>query len=283
MNAAPYPADTRAKGWRFELDYERIRQSDTWALAAPEHRPWLLMLWMLAWEQTPCGSLPDDDTLIAARMDMKPAAYAKAKDTFRRGWVPADDGRLYHAVITERVMEMLEYRAKAAKRKQDYRDRMLAEQASHAGRPEDGTRDTAGTNDTGTGTGTGSREERDTVPSTGPAGVPAVNGHAAVAVAQLDQVEAVITLGLPLLLSAGVPERQARSFLGRLRKFNSDEAVLAAIDRCVKAVAASPVEFLQGCLRTNPGHHNRLKALEASNRDVAASWANKGEILDASI
>lgn len=36
--SAPYPCDTRAKGWRFELDHERIRQSDTWALAPPEIR-----------------------------------------------------------------------------------------------------------------------------------------------------------------------------------------------------------------------------------------------------
>jgi hypothetical protein len=40
----PYPADTRAAGWRFDLDTTRIRQSDTWTLARPEIRPWLLML-----------------------------------------------------------------------------------------------------------------------------------------------------------------------------------------------------------------------------------------------
>lgn len=36
---APYPSDTRPKGWRFELDYERIEASDTWALAPAEVRP----------------------------------------------------------------------------------------------------------------------------------------------------------------------------------------------------------------------------------------------------
>jgi uncharacterized protein YdaU (DUF1376 family) len=113
----PYPADTRAKGWRFELDHERIRQSDTWALAAPEHRPWLLMLWMVAWEQTPCGSLPDDDALITARLDMAPKAYAKARDTLRRGWWLAEDGRLYHHAITQHVLRMIEKRAKEAARK----------------------------------------------------------------------------------------------------------------------------------------------------------------------
>lgn len=112
----PYPPDTRAKGWRFEIDHERIRQSDTWALASPDVRPWLLMLWMVAWEQTPCGSLPADDTLIAARIGMSAKAFAKHRDILMRGWVQAEDGRLYHPVLTLRVNEMLAKRAKDATR-----------------------------------------------------------------------------------------------------------------------------------------------------------------------
>jgi hypothetical protein len=53
-----------------------------------------------------------------------------------------------------------------------------------------------------------------------------------------------------MLLSAGVPERNARSMLGRLRKDHGDEAVLAAIERCADVKAAQPVEFLLGCLRS---------------------------------
>lgn len=64
----PYPPDTKAKGWRFELDLEQVMQSDTWALANPETRPWLLMLWTTAWQQTPCGSMPSEDALIVARL-----------------------------------------------------------------------------------------------------------------------------------------------------------------------------------------------------------------------
>ena len=108
----PYPSETRAKGWRFELDPERIRQSDTWALATPELRPWLLMLWMVAWEQTPCGSLPSDDGMICARIGMPPKLYAKHRATLLRGWEQATDGRLYHPTITERVLKMLASRAK---------------------------------------------------------------------------------------------------------------------------------------------------------------------------
>ncbi|MFM2287424.1 MAG: hypothetical protein RL684_567, partial [Pseudomonadota bacterium] len=53
---APYQADTRAKGWRFELDYEQIEQSSTWSSAMtlaleglPLARPFLLAMWYAAW------------------------------------------------------------------------------------------------------------------------------------------------------------------------------------------------------------------------------------------
>jgi hypothetical protein len=128
---APYPSDTRAKGWRFEIDHERIRQSDTWALASPDLRPWFLMLWMVAWEQTPCGSLPEDDTLIAARIGMSPKAFQRHRALLMRGWWLADDGRLYHDVLVLRVRHMLAKRAKDAKRTADYRAAISGE--SHDG------------------------------------------------------------------------------------------------------------------------------------------------------
>ncbi|SSW67276.1 hypothetical protein AVE30378_02540 [Achromobacter veterisilvae] len=174
-NPAPYPADTRAKGWRFELDHERIRQSDTWALAAPEIRPWLLMLWMTAWEQTPCGSLPQDDELIAARIGMPLDQFQAAKARLLRGWWLADDGRLYHDTLAERVLEMIERRDGERNRKAEYRERKKAERAanqadkrpnpSHGG-PDlsHGTGaglpgDSGGSDATGTGTGTSNTKE----------------------------------------------------------------------------------------------------------------------------
>ena len=132
MREVPYPADTRAKGWRFELDHERIRQSDTWALAAPDVRPWLLMMWMVAWEQTPCGSLPNDDALIAARIGMQAKAFAKNRATLLRGWWPADDGRMYHDTIAERVFVMLDKRATDAQRAATRRARVADATVNHA-------------------------------------------------------------------------------------------------------------------------------------------------------
>ena len=135
---APYPATVRAKGWRFELDHERIEASATWALAPAELRPWLLMLWMTSWKQTPCGSLDSDDAVIAARIGMPARMWAKHRAVLMRGWVKADDGRLYHATVTELVIEMME-------RRRSESDRKAAQRARHApeshGSPTDVPRD----------------------------------------------------------------------------------------------------------------------------------------------
>jgi len=126
-NAAPYPPETKPKGWRFELDYERIEQSDTWALAHAELRPWLLMLWFTAWKQTPCGSLPNDDALIAARLGMPTQMFIEHRKVLLRGWWQADDGRLYHDTLIERVVDMLDKKEKDRVRKADYRSRKRAD------------------------------------------------------------------------------------------------------------------------------------------------------------
>ena len=162
---APYPSTTRAKGWRFELDMERARQSDTWVLATPEARPWLLMLWTTAWEQTPCGSLPNDDELIAARIGMPAKLFAKHRSVLLRKWWPADDGRLYHSVLVQRVAEMMKTRRSESDRKAAARARdaaMLADVVT----PESGVVPvlSSGTDaglhpESGTGTGTRTRSK----------------------------------------------------------------------------------------------------------------------------
>lgn len=153
---SPYPPDTRAKGYRFELDYERIVQSDTWALASMRQRPLLLMLWFVAWQQTPCGSLPDSDELIAARIGIDTTEFQKNQAILMRGWEKADDGRLYHPVVSEMVLEMLARKARESNRKAAYREKMKGGNVpdlSH-GTTTGQTRESGGSDDTGTGTGT---------------------------------------------------------------------------------------------------------------------------------
>lgn len=150
VRPAPYPADTRAKGWRFELDYEQIEQSDTWSFAAevPLAQHCLLMMWLVSWKETPCGSLPADDAAIRAKCRITPTVWGKVRDVLMRGWEVADDGRLYHKTITARVLEMLEYRAKNAKRVADFKARQREQHGGNA-LP---TREQPDKNDTGTGT-----------------------------------------------------------------------------------------------------------------------------------
>lgn len=164
--APPYAADVRAKGWQFQLDYERIEQSDTWALAPAELRPWLLMLWLTAWKQTPCGSLPADDALIAARIGMPAKTFQKHRAVLRRGWWQAEDGRLYHDTIVSFVVDMMTRRRSEADRKARGRAKGTA---VVLGGPSNVPRDNGGTtggvrpeSDTGTGTGTGTGNTKTT-------------------------------------------------------------------------------------------------------------------------
>ena len=148
---APYPPDTRAKGWRFELDYERIEQSDTWAMAEEvsmaQHA--LVFMWLMAWRQEPCGSLPSDEAVIRSKCRIPPKLWAGLRDVLMRGWWLADDGRLYHPTITKRVLEMLEYRRKTAERVAKHKAAKRDERAGNT-LP---TPPATVKNDTGTGTG----------------------------------------------------------------------------------------------------------------------------------
>lgn len=119
----PYSHDVRAKGWMFNLDCERMRQSDTWVLTEKPLRPWLVMIWITAWMQTPCGSLPADDELIAAHIGMELRQFSAHRDLLMRGWYMASDGRLYHSYITSMVVEMMTRKTRETQRKGEYRQR----------------------------------------------------------------------------------------------------------------------------------------------------------------
>lgn len=119
--APPYPPETRARGFLFELDWELVEQSTTWTLCPAELRPWLLMLWATSWKSSPCGTWPADDTLIAARIGMPDRQFKAHRDQLMRGWKLATDGRLYHDTITELVLKMCSKRVRDARRTADWR------------------------------------------------------------------------------------------------------------------------------------------------------------------
>lgn len=117
----PYPASTKANGFRVEFDIRRIKQSKTWLLARPEVRNALLRLWVEVWESVPCGSLDDDDELIAARLEVSDEWLRGHRQQLMRGWYKCSDGRLYHPYISDLVLAMLGRRELGAQRQAKFR------------------------------------------------------------------------------------------------------------------------------------------------------------------
>jgi hypothetical protein len=102
----PYPPDTKAGSFAFDVDIARIVASDTWILAKPEVRPWLLSVWALSWLQVPCGTWPKEIELISAHVGCSPDFFRLHESVLLRGWELYSDGRRYHPVITEKVTKM---------------------------------------------------------------------------------------------------------------------------------------------------------------------------------
>lgn len=85
------------------LDIGELFNSDTWMLACrnPFAAAACINLWGRAWHQVPAGSLPDDEALLAVYAGVPD--WAAVRDIALRGFVRADDGRLYHTVLCRKV------------------------------------------------------------------------------------------------------------------------------------------------------------------------------------
>jgi len=118
----PYPTDIKCNGWSPMFDIARIDTSETWTLAEDEERPWLLRVWYEAWRSVPVGSMPADRRLFARRIGCKAAFLDAHAEILLRGWVLHSDGNLYHPVISDMVLEMLDKRRSAAERQRRYRE-----------------------------------------------------------------------------------------------------------------------------------------------------------------
>lgn len=89
--------------------------------------------------------------------------------------------------------------------------------------------------------------------------------------------EIIFGYGLPILTNAGTPERQARSFLGGLRKAHGDDNLVNSLRECIRAKPLQPLEWLAKAMppAATAGKPNKQEALEARNRAIADSWANE--------
>lgn len=81
---------------------DRLQKSKAWLVCKrePALAFYMVNLWLRAWHEVPCGSLEDDDDVLADAAMCDPRTWGKVKDKVLRGW-ERNDGRLYHNVVTE--------------------------------------------------------------------------------------------------------------------------------------------------------------------------------------
>ena len=102
------PQDCDLRDFSFmPLDVVRLRDSTLAIKATGEEFRAAVLLWCASWHQMPAGSLPDDDAELAtfAGFGRVVKEFKKIKAGATRGWVKCSDGRLYHPVIAEKVIE----------------------------------------------------------------------------------------------------------------------------------------------------------------------------------
>lgn len=104
----PVPADADLTHYPdMPLEVRRLRDSGIAGIGDAEAFRCAVLLWCIAWHQVPAGSLPDDDTelcrLVGLGRDFR--TWRKVKAGALRGWRRFADGRLYHAVVAEKVIQ----------------------------------------------------------------------------------------------------------------------------------------------------------------------------------
>lgn len=107
----PPEVNLRGLPW-MRLDTSRLMDSDLFALSSGDEFKAAVALWCKAWSQSPGGSLPGDERILA-ELSRAGSKWSKVKAIALRGWVKCSDGRLYHPVVAEQALlawkERVEY------------------------------------------------------------------------------------------------------------------------------------------------------------------------------
>lgn len=115
----PVSPDTDIAGLDgFMLNTDKLMASELWALSSGDEFKAAMALWCRAWKQTPPGSLPDDERVLAA-FSGAGARWSKVRGMALRGFVKCSDGRLYHSTLCDDVL-------RAAKKKAERKERTKA-------------------------------------------------------------------------------------------------------------------------------------------------------------
>lgn len=89
---------------------------------------------------------------------------------------------------------------------------------------------------------------------------------------KLTSDEIIFGYGVPLLTNAGTTEKQARSFLGGLRKAHGDAVLIDRLRDCMRAKPLQPLEWLAAALPPLGKNVGKQAQLESRNAAVVADW-----------
>lgn len=281
LPSPPVSPEADLRGLPFmPLDVIRLMDSDLFALSTGDEFKAAVSLWCKSWTQLPPGSIPQDDRVLA-HLSGAGSKWKKVKVMAIHGFVLCSDGRLYHPVVCEKVIEAWESRVakrdevegdKARKqREREERTKMFATLREQGRAPawntstrelrellsrepvtpvtdlsrvtshEQVTDSSRGQSRLRQGQGQGQVEEG-SVPSGTGAKPP-----------QGDPVKQIFDRGVAIYSAAGLAEQKSREILGKQRREFGDAAMLAAISACENEHPSEPVSFISGCL-------NRAKA-----------------------
>lgn len=95
----------------FLLNTEKLMASELWALATGEEFKAAVGLWCRAWKQSPPGSLPNDQRVLAG-FSGAGGRWPKVREMALRGFILCSDGRLYHETLCEDVVRATEAKKK---------------------------------------------------------------------------------------------------------------------------------------------------------------------------
>ena len=89
------------------LEVRRLRDSGIAGEPNAEVFRCAVLLWCVSWHQIPAGSLPkgDDELCRLVGLGRDQRTWKKIKTGVLRGWREFADGRLYHKVVAEKVIE----------------------------------------------------------------------------------------------------------------------------------------------------------------------------------
>jgi len=271
------PVDCDLRDFPFiPLEIQRLRRSKAWLRCKrnPALAFYLINLWTAAWHDVPAASLEDDDEVLADLAVCDPSKWDKVREDVLRGWIKCSDGRLYHPVVAEKVLEAWKAKqaqrarteaaraAKEARRAAELSKQQQASSQNSVGTPGSTDRNmSASPTDSVTESvtdivtdskreGQGQREgerqgEGDSVNPTVP------NGTDAKASPGLSAHDAIFQIGLPWLVShAGkdVKESNLRSMLGGSEKHLTPDGAWQLVQDCMNAKPLEPVAWLAAAI-----------------------------------